>query len=470
MDPYFTAISTTSTPTSLTFTRPADKPAMTATGRHIGRVSLHIQRDNLVQPQSCEFSPWSAAQVLRGGRNPVNDIVLTGDAHVRPLHFELVLVGERLLLRDPHDLGTPLSDNLSDNLSDSSDGIWFGHTQVREVWLNPGDSFRVGNSRVEIRALEFTKTPTPGVTQFGELHSQSPTMHGVFATLMQLAASDHKALLIHGEPGTGRKAVAQALHAASARCAGPFIVFDCAGVSTTHLARQLFHRGCCLDTAHGGTLLLKNIDQLSVQLQEQLLTTVTQGVLHYEDEPRHRRLNVRLVCSSARDLPRLVIQGRFSPALFEYLSATQVDLPPLRARGDDVSFLATQVFVKRLCTVTNRSRSLSPEALQALREHAWTRNIAELRRTVESGFFAANNEWIEPQDLPLHLTLSDELVRQLVELKGLFKSDHAAAVAGFERLYFDYLLKNHPSKAKATRTAKMTPEGFRLALKRLQLR
>ncbi len=451
-------------------------PGLHAACRGIGRLSLRVSSGHhAAEHLGFEFSDWRARRVLRGGRSLVNNIVLAQDERVLPSHFELVLTEDRVLLRDLDDLHARPTDDAS--------GVLLGATRVREAWIGPGAEFRVGDTTIEVLALELVDMALPLTDHFGELCGRSTAMRGLFGTLTHLTErGDHFNVLIHGEAGTGRQLVARMLHAGSARSHRPFVALDCASVAPELMASHLFGRGCAdapgrfnacggLEAAHGGTLLLKGVDRLSLALQVQLLNAMQHGLLTREGEQHARKFNTRLLCATERDLQRLVAEGKFSHELYHHVSTAQVDLPTLRERDDDVAFIASEIFLKRLCEGTQRTRRLAPETLDVMRAHPWPQNLSELRCAVERGFYARDDEWIRPADLGLGLGLGfhDGLLRKLVEIEAMFNSNHVAAVAGFERLYFSHLLRSHASKAKATRFAEMTNEGFRLALKRLKL-
>lgn len=451
-------------------------PGLHAACRGIGRLSLRISSGHgAVEHLGFEFSDWRAKRALRGGRSAVNNIVLMQDERVLPLHFELLLTEDRVLLRDLDDLHARPTDDAS--------GVLLGGTRVREAWIGPGAEFRVGDTTIEVLALDLIDMALPLTDHFGELCGRSTAMRGLFGTLTHLTErGDHFNVLIQGEAGTGRQLVARMLHAGSARSHRPFVVLDCTSVAPELLSSHLFGRGssdtparfnACggLEAAHGGTLLLKGVDRLSLALQSQLLGAMQCGLLTREGEQHARKFNTRLLCATERDLQRLVAEGKFSHEFFDHISSARVDLPTLRERDDDVAFLASEIFLKRLCDGTQRTRRLAPETLDVMRAHQWPQNLSELRCAVERGFYAREDEWIRPADLGLGLGLGfhDGLLRKLVEIEALFNSNHSGAVAGFERMYFSHLLRSHSSKAKATRFAEMTNEGFRLALKRLKL-
>lgn len=455
---------------------PALVPGLHAACRGIGRLVLRVSSHRRGSEHlDFEFSDWRARRVLRGGRSPINDITLPDDDLVLASHFELVLAEDRILLRD--------LDDARERPRDDTSGVFLGGSWVREAWIGPGAEFRVGETSVEVLALDLVDMALPLVDHFGELYGRSTAMRGLFARFAHMAErGDQSHVLVCGKPGTGRQLIARVLHGGSARSRRPFVVLDCASIVPELLASHLFGRGCSdapgrfdvcggLEAAHGGTLLLKAVDRLSLALQGQLLTVLQRGVLTREGEQHARKFDARLICATDRDMQRLVAEGKFNQELYRHLSGVQVDLPALCDRDDDVAFLASEVFLKRLCDGTGRTRRLAPEALDVLRAHTWPQNLAELRCAIERGFYARDDEWIRPGDLGLSLgvTFHDGLLRKLVEIEALFASNHSGAVAGFERLYFSHLLLSHPSKAKAARFAGMTNEGFRLALKRLGL-
>lgn len=455
---------------------PAPVPGLHAACRGIGRLTLRVSSHHRGSEQlDFEFSDWRARRVLRGGHSPFNDITLPDDELVLASHFELVLAEDRILLRD--------LDDARERPRDDTSGVFLGGSWVREAWIGPGAEFRVGDTSIEVLALDIVDMTLPLIDHFGELYGRSTAMRGLFARFARMAErGDQSNVLVRGEAGTGRQLLARVLHAGSARSHRPFVVLDCASVAPELLASHLFGRGSSdapgrfdvcggLEAAHGGTLLLKAVDRLPAALQSKLLAVLQRGVLTREGEQHTRKFDARLICATDRDIQRLVAEGKFNAELYKQLIGVQVELPTLRERDDDVAFLASEVFLKRLCDDTGRTRRLTPEALDALRAHTWPQNLSELRCAVERAFYARDDEWIRPADLGLNVgvTFHDGLLRKLVEIEALFASNHVKAVAGFERLYFAHLLLSHPSKAKATRFAEMTNEGFRLALKRLRL-
>lgn len=443
----------------------AAKRHFTSTCRSVRRLMLRICAGPDEGRELCfDFADWQAARALRGGRSAVNDIILN-DAGVSNAHFDLDLRAGRVLLRD----------------LDSDEGLTMGGFRVREAWLAAGDVFCAGTTVIQVLAVDTVDVPLALTDHFGPVYGRSQAMRALFSRLAALTErGDQLSILITGELGTGKELVARGLHAASMRTDRPFVVHDCAQVPIELTASRLFghareavpgtisdQRGC-FEAADGGTLYLKNIDELPLTLQSQLYRVMQEGVITRMGEHHARRVNVRVICATHRDLRRQVAEGKFRPELYFRVAGAALELPALRDREDDLEYLAEH-FLKRLNASEGRTRRFSEDALAGLRAHPWPDNVLGLWSAVERSFFASDGETISRAELGLGKSFDGSLARRLAGIEVLFGVNHVEAVAGFERLYFRHLLKTHPSKAKATRTSGMTHEGFRLALRRLKL-
>ena len=199
-------------------------------------------------------------------------------------------------------------------------------------------------------------------------------MRALFAALPRVAPSSSP-LLIGGERGTGKARIARAVNALSDRADGPFIRVDCAALPQQK-ARQALSTG--LESARGGTVLLDNIDNLSVQLQERLLR-----VIRNEDigvpAAAGGRLDVRIISTPDTDLEEAVETGRFSEALYDQLNVLSIEVPPLRERGSDVQLLA-DFFLRRFTSPGSRRRvvGFSEDARLAMQQWRWPGNVREL--------------------------------------------------------------------------------------------
>jgi len=214
------------------------------------------------------------------------------------------------------------------------------------------------------------------------------------ARLEQVAASD-ATVLIRGESGSGKDLAAAALHAASPRAAGPLVVVSLAALAPTLVEAELFgheegaftgaHRARLgrLRQAHGGTLVVDDVDSLPGEVQSKLVRVLQSRVVEPLGAERGVSVDVRLVCTTQRDLAAEVQAGRFRGDLYWRLAVVPLEVPPLRARLEDLPELARHL-VRRLASERRLvPRELEPAALERLAAHAWPGNVRELENALE---------------------------------------------------------------------------------------
>jgi hypothetical protein len=243
-------------------------------------------------------------------------------------------------------------------------------------------------------ALETADAPAPlgefAGDRFGGVIGTSPPMKKLFALLARVAPTD-ATVLIEGETGTGKEAIAEALHQASGRALGPFVVVDCASIPRELIASELFghakgsYTGAIADkrglieAAHGGTLFLDEIGELPLDLQPKLLRALEQREVRRVGETRPIPVDIRVLAATHRDLRAMVKSGGFREDLFYRLAVVRCDVPPLRARPGDLPTLA-----RFFADSFGRSPwELSPALLADLARHDWPGNVRELRNVVE---------------------------------------------------------------------------------------
>jgi len=427
--------------------------------QRLGRVNLRV----LDGPdRGKEFHvDLSDRRLITAGRDAVNDIVLT-DTHVSGNHFQIAVTPRGLLLRD----------------LDSTNGVSVGDVRVREVWLTAHTVFRAGQSTFRLLGTDDVQIALPPIDRFDELYGRSPAMRELFSTLERLATrGDRLRVLIGGETGTGKELVARALHQRSSRRSGPFIVQDCTSIPR-ELAEGLLFGHCkgaftgavgdrpgSFEEADGGTIFLDEIGELPLDLQSKLLRVIQEGEVVRVGERSPRKVDVRVLCATHRDLRAMVAEARFRQDLFFRIADVRVEIPSLREREDDVVLLA-ELFLRR-CAGAGEPPVLSQEARAALAAHTWPGNVRELKSVIERAHVMADGPEITADDLSL---VPEASARRAVVHDALLLLPHDRAVDEFERLYFTSLLAQHPSKAKAARAAEMSGEGLRQALKRLQIR
>ena len=408
-------------------------------------------------------------RLLRGGRNAVNDIVLQDDL-ISGFHFSLEFEAGGIVLRD---LG-------------STNGVFVNGVRVREALLELDAVFVVGQTSLQIAGADEVSVALSASDHFGEMYGWSPVMRELFAELDRVAAMPSSMLpvLVTGETGTGKELVARGLHERSARARGPFIVLDCTAVPRELADAIVFghNRGAftgaasdhagVFEQAHGGTLFIDELGELPLELQPKLLRVLDRGeVCRFNEQSRMRKVDVRVISATNRDLRRRISEGRFREDLFFRVLGKHIALPSLRAREGDVLRLAER-FVAGLCGQLGVGRKrLTPAASAALRAAAWPGNVRQLRKVVECAVQLTMGEEIDVQDL--NLEAGGGAARDGLQSRELFGMPWEDAQAGFQREYIKALMQRVGTQRgwinAASKLAGMDRSGFVRALKRLEL-
>jgi DNA-binding NtrC family response regulator len=239
----------------------------------------------------------------------------------------------------------------------------------------------------------------------------SPAMQRARLALSRVAALDSSVLIL-GETGTGKELFAQAVHGQSGRADGPFVALNAAAIPESLLESELFgyaagaftgarkegQKGKFLQ-AHGGTLFLDEIGDLPLPLQVKLLRVLQEGEVDMVGGGS-KRVDVRIVAATHRDLEAMVARGEFRSDLYYRLNVVTLQLPPLRERLGDIPQLAER-FLSELRTRYGRPAvRLSGDVMEVLARHTWPGNIRELRNVVERAFAFATGDLMLPADLP----------------------------------------------------------------------
>jgi two-component system response regulator AtoC len=255
---------------------------------------------------------------------------------------------------------------------------------------------------------------------FGNIIARSEAMRHVFDLVNKVA--DHKTtVLIMGESGTGKDLIARAIHHNGNRSPGPMVSINCGGIPESLLESELFgyKRGAFTDAvkdkpgrfdeADGGTLFLDEIGDLPVSLQVKLLRVLQEGEITPLGGVGSKKIDVRVIAATSKDLAKEVEAGRFREDLFYRINVMTISLPPLRERRGDIPLLVgyfIDMFNKKL---NKDIEGLSSETMPILMGYQWPGNIRELENVIERAVLLAKGRWIAPEDLPPGITSDQSL-------------------------------------------------------------
>ncbi len=237
---------------------------------------------------------------------------------------------------------------------------------------------------------------------FHDIAGHSPALLAALRDVSQVAGTD-ATVLIQGETGTGKELFARAIHDRSARRERPLVKVNCAAIPASLVESEFFghERGAFTGAtqrregrfvlADGGTIFLDEIGELPLELQGKLLRVLQEGELELVGGSRTRKVDVRVVAATNRDLEREVREGRFREDLYYRLSVFPLHLPPLRERGEDVVLLATALSEKLARELGKAIAPLGHADLEALRSYAWPGNVRELRNVLERAIITSTD-------------------------------------------------------------------------------
>jgi two-component system, NtrC family, response regulator HydG len=367
------------------------------------------------------------------GQSPVCDFRLS-DPHVSRRHATFDLSGSELSLTD---LG-------------STNGTRVNGVAIGTARLEGGEQILIGQSLISVvRVTGSRQEPASTHERFGKLQGKSPEMRRLYPLLERLAQTNVP-VVIEGETGTGKEVVAEALHAASPRARGPFIVFDCTTVAPTLVEAELFghERGAftgavsarrgVFEQAHGGTLLIDEIGDLELTLQPKLLRALERSEVKRIGSDRPSRVDVRVIAATRRDLDQAVEDGRFRDDLYHRLAVARVELPPLRRRHGDVRVLAEH-FAREL-----GGGALSEKLLARFEAHDWSGNVRELRNAVARQI--ALGDLLDappPVSQPAASGASDAFLDRVIASGDPLPVARLKVVREFERRYIQHVLDEH---------------------------
>lgn len=331
----------------------------------------------------------------------------------------------------------------------SRNGVYVSGVRVTGARITDGAVVHVGDTDV---VAHLTAPPVPVELwphdHFGSLVGRSVAARALFHVLSRIAPLDEP-VLIQGETGTGKDEAARAIHGASKRSEGPFVVVDCGALSETLLESSLFGhtRGAFTDAAtdqagsieaaDGGTVFLDEIGELPLELQPKLLRAVETQMVRRLGENEYRKVSVRFLSATHQNLRERVNEGTFREDLYFRLAVLPISLPPLRERREDIPLL-----VERFLQGAETG-ALAPELVRALEDRPWRGNIRELRNFV-SRVRALGVD---------HAFAGAPAAKPTASSLPLFTEARDRAQSDFERTYVLELLARHQGNVGAAAEA-----------------
>ncbi len=300
--------------------------------------------------------------------------------------------------------------------------------------------------------------------QFKEIVGSSPALQRVLH-LVENVAPTTASVLITGETGTGKELIARAIHQHSPRCAGPLISVNCPAIPPSLAESELFghERGAFTDAvearpgkfelAHGGTIFLDEVAELSPDLQVKLLRVLQERETQRVGGRKVHKLDLRVVAATNRDLHAEMRTQRFREDLYYRLAAVLVHVPPLRARIEDIPALASFFLDQAAQTYQKSLKGFSPDAVALLRHYPWPGNVRELQHVVQRAVLSCTSDVIRAEHLsglaiteaprPFGLMIREEKLRRIEQALAQTGGNQAAAarLLGISRSNFGRLMR-----------------------------
>ncbi len=246
---------------------------------------------------------------------------------------------------------------------------------------------------------------------FGNIVGRAHEMQKIFNLIDEVSPTS-ASVLIYGESGTGKELVARAIHDRSPRREKPFVIIDCSAYPTTLIESELFgyekgaftgaeeSRPGRFEQAHGGTVFLDEIGEISQAAQVKLLRVLQTQKLERLGGRKTISVDMRIIAATNKDLQEEVRAGRFREDLYYRLEVVPIQLPPLRSRGNDVALLARHFLSVFSAREDKHIQDISPQAMRLLLRYPWPGNVRELENVMEQSTIMARGDMIDPRDLP----------------------------------------------------------------------
>jgi transcriptional regulator with PAS, ATPase and Fis domain len=410
---------------------------------HDGRLEFPSVEIRVVEGPDRGLMRRLGAPGIRIGTAAASDLTLT-DRTVSRFHCELRQVGAALQIVD----------------SGSTNGTFVDGVRILAAEVAPGARVRIGETTLTITpAGERYAVELSARHRFGDVIGASVEMRRLYGILERVAPTD-ASVLIQGETGTGKELVARAIHDASPRARGAFVVVDCGAIAENLIESELFghvrgafsgavgDRKGLVEDADGGTLFLDEIGELPANLQPRLLRVLESLEVRRVGGNTSRRVDIRVVAATNRPLAQSVNDGSFREDLYYRLAVVELHLPPLRARREDIALLA-EAFFRRYA---GDKEPLPPAFLPSLTSRAWPGNVRELRNYIERSV-SLGHASAQPSEASEGRTAAAAPSQPVVPVHLPLKDARAAWTEQFEVLYVKALLAK--TQGNVTRAAEL---------------
>ena len=424
-------------------------PEIRTVPTHSTGVPVRAVRVEVVAGPDTGVTHIASSDTTTVGTASGNDIVLS-DPTVSRYHLEL----------------TPIADRIRVSDRASTNGTSISSVVLRDgsVTVPAGTHITIGDTTLHIADGGVVLLPVAGQPSVAGIVGRSPQMRQLMAKLERLASNDASVLIL-GESGTGKELVARAIHSLGPRARKPFVTVDCAALTPSLVASELFghERGAftganrthvgAFERAHGGTLFIDELGELPEPLQATLLGTLERRSFRRVGGTAEIGVDVRLVSATNSDLRARVNAGTFRLDLYYRLAVVLLSLPPLRERPTDVPLLVDHMLADAGYT-GSRDALFSPDAMQQLQAHPWPGNVRELRNVVLRALATGEQPEFDPlQAMPAGASGVD-LVAAVLELP--YRQARRALLDHFEAQYLRALLERTGGSVRAAaREAKM---------------
>jgi len=314
--------------------------------------------------------------------------------------------------------------------------------------------------------------PEHAVPTHKGLIGRSEGMREVFIAISK-ASTASATVLITGESGTGKELAARAIHYSSVRSSAPFVPVNCGGIPEGLLESELFghvkgaftgateSRAGFFHAADGGTIFLDEISDMSLAMQVKLLRVLQDKEVCMVGSNRTRKVDVRILAATNKDLQGLVKKGLFREDLFYRLHVITIVVPPLRDRGDDILLLAHHFLTQFAVEAGKAPPGFSDEALQSLRSYNWPGNVRELENVIQRLVVMTDGDVIEVPDLPSLMRFSalrnTGFTRTLAEVEGEYIANVLASMDGNKTRAAEILGIDRKTLREKLKRAKQSP-------------